>query len=153
MSDPVNKWNQPAAPPPPMFFGKKERDLVKQVNDELGHPVGDIVLREVAGIFRKVAREYDLVGRLGGEEFLVLCANTDKKAALIMAERFRKAVGENQINYGEGKTVSVTISVGVVWEQPAHETIASFLKTADDVLYSAKKNGRNRVELLDNSAL
>ena len=124
-------------------------DHFKSVNDRFGHPVGDIVLKSVATVLAGAAREYDLVGRVGGEEFLVICDSADTEIITSIAERMRKSVEETVIDYGDGHTTQVTISLGVVSKIPCDDgsDSMSMIRYADEALYKAKNNGRNRVEL------
>jgi two-component system, cell cycle response regulator len=115
-------------------------DHFKTINDEHGHDVGDQALRAVADA---AARANDVVGRIGGEEFAILLADTDQLSALEAAERLRAAIAELWIRT-EGRTVSVTCSFGAA-EWSEGDSIDRFLKRADDALYEAKRSGRNRV--------
>lgn len=122
-------------------------DYFKRINDTLGHPIGDIVLREVANVLAHAAREYDLVARIGGEEFLVLCDNSDQETTRIIAERMRASVENAVIHYEDKNSLQVTISAGVYSMVPLSEDIDIPLKIADRALYRAKEAGRNRVEV------
>ena len=121
-------------------------DHFKQVNDRHGHPVGDQVLRELAGRAMRQVRSVDLVGRLGGEEFIVVMPETSLAGATIVAERVRAAVAEDLFELqGEGRMLSVTISAGVAVTGQLNDGLEGLLKRADDALYAAKNAGRNRV--------
>jgi diguanylate cyclase (GGDEF)-like protein len=120
-------------------------DFFKKINDQYGHPVGDIVLREVASRMAHLARDYELVARIGGEEFLVLCDNSDLETTHAIAERMRAEVEKTVIYYDATRTLSVTVSAGVYAAVPLTEETDPLLKIADDALYHAKKSGRNRV--------
>ena len=124
-------------------------DHFKSVNDRYGHPVGDQVLKEVASIMQHCAREYDVVARLGGEEFLVLCDNSNLPTTTGIAERLRQEVAQRRIEYLPGQTLSVTISLGVQATIPAADaSCEQLLKAVDDALYQAKAQGRNRYALV-----
>lgn len=124
-------------------------DHFKKVNDSHGHPAGDDVLRELAGRALRQVRSVDLVGRLGGEEFVVVMPETSLAGALVVAERFRAAVAaEPFVVEGGTASVPVTVSIGVAVAVDATETLESLLKRADDALYAAKHAGRNRVVTL-----
>jgi len=124
-------------------------DHFKQVNDSHGHPAGDDVLRELAGRALRHVRSVDLVGRLGGEEFVVVMPETSLAGALVVAERFRAAVAAEPFVIEGGRArVSVTVSIGVAVAVNDKETQESLLKRADDALYAAKHAGRNRVATL-----
>lgn len=129
------------------FFGLVMFDVdhFKHINDHYGHPVGDIVLKEVAAILSHLAREYDLVARIGGEEFLVLCDNSDQEVSCAIAERMRQGIESAVIAYADGKTLQVTVSAGVYASCPESEDTAAPLSRVDEALYHAKHSGRNRV--------
>jgi two-component system cell cycle response regulator len=120
-------------------------DRFKSINDRLGHPVGDLVLREVAERLRAHVRASDVVARLGGEEFLVIAVGTIGDLARIVGERLRQVVAETPVRAG-GNEVPVTISVGVA-EGVAGSSGDSLMQRADEALYRAKQGGRDRVEL------
>ena len=120
-------------------------DHFKEVNDRLGHLAGDRVLVEAARRMRQAVRPYDGVARYGGEEFLIVLPGADRASAPRIAERLRAAVGEVPVVSG-GRSIPVTISVGVAVAEPAVETgWETLLRTADEALYRAKAAGRNRV--------
>lgn len=131
------------------FFGLVSFDVdhFKRINDQFGHPVGDIVLKEVASILAKTAREIDLVARVGGEEFLVLCDNSDVESTRMIGERMRMAIEAAVIAYDEGKQLQVTISAGVYASVPTSEDMDVALTCVDSALYHAKESGRNRVSI------
>ena len=120
-------------------------DFFKRVNDRYGHPVGDLVIREIAAVLQASAREYDLVARFGGEEFLVLCDGGTLETAVAMAERIRLAVAGRRIEYLPGEFLNVSVSLGVVSTMPQADTpIEQWIHAADQALYRAKELGRNR---------
>jgi two-component system, cell cycle response regulator len=121
-------------------------DHFKLVNDRHGHPAGDDVLRELAERAVRQVRSVDLVGRLGGEEFVVVMPETSLAGAVVVAERFRVAVAEEPfIPQGQSEKLPVTVSVGIAVTGEGPDTIDTLLKRADDALYAAKHAGRNRV--------
>ena len=123
-------------------------DHFKQVNDRHGHPVGDAVLRELAARALRQLRSVDLVGRFGGEEFVVVMPETNLAGALVVAERLRAAVGDVPFDIpGTGGDLAVTVSVGVAVASE-RDTLEALMKRADDALYIAKNAGRNRVTTL-----
>ncbi len=122
-------------------------DFFKKFNDTYGHLVGDWVLKNVAKTLKSVFRVCDLVARFGGEEFIVFCPETNKNQARIAAERARQAVEKLVLEVGQGKTASVTISIGIATFPGDGGTQTEITKFADEALYAAKKNGRNRVEV------
>lgn len=120
-------------------------DFFKKVNDTYGHAAGDIVLQAVAKVMRSSLREYDVAGRYGGEEFVILLPFTKLEEAKMVAERLRKSVEDKTVDISkadsETKEISVTISVGVN-ELTNDEDL---IKNADRALYEAKETGRNKV--------
>lgn len=120
-------------------------DHFKEVNDRYGHQAGDAVLRQVAARVTRHARSIDLVGRLGGEEFIVVMPETNLIGALVGAERIRAAVAEAPFTLAGSESLPVTISIGVAVASSGQETPDSVLKRADDALYRAKAAGRNQV--------
>ncbi|WP_457626488.1 GGDEF domain-containing protein [Persephonella sp.] len=117
-------------------------DDFKQINDRYGHDVGDMVLSEFSRILKNSTRNVDTVGRLGGEEFIVICPGTDIVGGKITAEKIRMAA-ESAYMPEIGK---ITVSAGVA-EFTGTENVAELVKNADVALYRAKKSGKNRVEL------
>jgi two-component system cell cycle response regulator len=121
-------------------------DFFKKVNDTHGHDAGDDVLREFAVRLRKSIRGIDLACRLGGEEFVVVMPDTDMAVATMVAERLRRRIAADPfpIHKGERK-VEVTISIGLAAVGGPDDGAANVLKRADQALYRAKRDGRNRV--------
>ena len=121
-------------------------DHFKMVNDTLGHQAGDEVLKEVSKILKENARDVDEVGRIGGEEFLVLCENSSMEVVKEVAERLRTKVEDKVIYYENDKTTQVKISLGI-YSCVADINISKeeLIKIADDALYDAKETGRNKV--------
>ena len=125
-------------------------DHFKRVNDSFGHPAGDDVLRAIAGLLNDGAREYDSVGRLGGEEFGVLLPDVDVEGAQVVAERIRAMVSARPL--GPPGVGHVTISIGIAMgPQDRRDNEDALLRRADEALYAAKRNGRNRVFIDDSS--
>lgn len=119
-------------------------DFFKRVNDEHGHAAGDQVLKRVSGIIAAGIRPYDLLGRLGGEEFAVLLPDATPVTAVMVAERLRTAVGASP-TLVDGVPLPVTISIGVSVLTAEDAAIDPLLDRADRALYEAKHAGRNRV--------
>jgi diguanylate cyclase (GGDEF)-like protein len=119
-------------------------DHFKNVNDTYGHQIGDLILKETAGILKNSVRDIDVVGRYGGEEFIVMLPETQKENALVLADRLRKKVEEHVAVDQHGKEYKVTISMGVA-SFTGKETMEELIKLADTALYKAKETGRNRV--------
>jgi two-component system cell cycle response regulator len=127
----------------PLALALCDVDHFKQVNDRFGHNMGDEVLVQVGGALQNTLREVDLVGRWGGEEFLVLLPDTDIAGAAIVGERLR--AGIEALPPFEGGPERVTCSVGVACFD-ASDSTSGFVDRADQALYRAKKSGRNRCE-------
>jgi two-component system cell cycle response regulator len=122
-------------------------DHFKYVNDTYGHLAGDAVLKGIASRIVNFIRPYDSVGRYGGEEFLIVAPSSDALGAIGLAERIRKAIEDKPVDF-EGRAISVTASFGVAISTPHHMLDAQQLvREADDALYQAKANGRNRCDL------
>jgi diguanylate cyclase (GGDEF)-like protein len=119
-------------------------DYFKKVNDSMGHPAGDELLRRLAEVLSKELRQTDLIARYGGEEFAVLLPETTKAEALQVAERMREAV-ETRINEQGKWTQRITVSVGVATFPEDGKGAEVVLEAADQALYVAKRQGRNRV--------
>ena len=115
-------------------------DHFKKINDSFGHQVGDVVLRKLAGVFEDALRDSDLVGRYGGEEFLVILPEAESGDALYVAERIRSQV--ESLSWEE-PGLSVTVSGGVA--ELDGEDLGELLEKADTNLYKAKRQGRNRI--------
>jgi diguanylate cyclase (GGDEF)-like protein len=114
---------------------------MKEINDQFGHPVGDVVIRHVATTLSKVSRDNDTAARLGGEEFALLLENISEERATGAAERLRTILAEQSLP-GVG---NISVSIGVA-ACPAHATSERTIYTASDrALYVAKNEGRNRV--------
>jgi diguanylate cyclase (GGDEF)-like protein len=122
-------------------------DHFKNINDRYGHLAGDAALRAVSNLLRSHVRPTDIVGRYGGEEFLVLLPNTDHTEALDVAERFRVNLARMVVAY-EHVEFQITISIGVAFGTRRTETVDTVLEAADQVLYQAKRNGRNQVKVV-----
>jgi diguanylate cyclase (GGDEF)-like protein/PAS domain S-box-containing protein len=118
-------------------------DHFKDVNDRHGHEAGDSVLRALGETLRRTLRKSDVPGRLGGEEFAILFVETPTAEAARVTERMARAVSETVV-HADGSPISVTISGGVIGRRSG-ETLETSLKRADDALYVAKNEGRNRV--------
>ncbi|MBL8793968.1 MAG: diguanylate cyclase [Planctomycetia bacterium] len=120
-------------------------DHFKKINDTWGHDRGDLVLAQLAGVLRETLRVSDIVCRLGGEEFIVLCPLTDLSDAQRCGERLRAAI-EAFAFRGAGFEQRVTVSIGVATRTLAMDHPDELLKAADRAVYAAKESGRNRVE-------
>jgi two-component system cell cycle response regulator len=121
-------------------------DYFKSINDTHGHDAGDDVLRDFALRIKRSIRGIDLACRLGGEEFVVVMPETDLAVAAMVAERLRRRIAAEPFAIQQGaRTIPVTISIGIAALRGRNDTAASLLKRADQALYRAKRDGRNRV--------
>jgi diguanylate cyclase (GGDEF)-like protein len=120
-------------------------DHFKQTNDTFGHQAGDQVLIEVASAVQGTVRVEDVFARVGGEEFSIVCRGADLMQVRIVGDRVRYAVEKRKIVY-EGRSIPITISVGVAAvPSPSIRDATEFISAADQMLYEAKRTGRNRV--------
>tara|TARA_R110000737_G_scaffold77432_2_gene108585 strand:- start:12824 stop:13783 length:960 start_codon:yes stop_codon:yes gene_type:complete len=119
-------------------------DHFKVVNDNYGHLVGDDVIRHIAKVIREQVRETDVSGRYGGEEFVILLADTNAIDALVFAERLRKTVEESVVIYNDIE-IKYTVSLGIAEVDPSYSSVSQWLEHADNALYQSKDNGRNKV--------
>jgi two-component system, cell cycle response regulator len=123
-------------------------DHFKHINDDHGHLAGDAMLREAARRMQNGVRQYDSIGRYGGEEFLILLPNCGEAESYSQAERLRKHLSQADVRIDE-TSLRITASFGVTAAVPGEPwTAEGLLRKADEALYAAKKSGRNRVELL-----
>ena len=121
-------------------------DYFKSVNDRYGHEAGDDVLREFADRMRTCVRGIDLACRYGGEEFVVVMSETDLSVATAVAERIRRKIAGDPFPVQRGeRSIEVTISIGIAACTSPNEDATAILKRADEALYRAKRDGRNRV--------
>jgi diguanylate cyclase (GGDEF)-like protein len=125
-------------------------DHFKIINDQFGHVCGDIALREIARRMQASLRPYDFIGRYGGEEFLVLVPGCDLQTVCEVAERIRLGVAAQTI-VARDNEIAVTLSIGVNAASPVSvEQRDELLHQADEALYKAKQNGRNRIGCVQN---
>lgn len=120
-------------------------DKFKDVNDTYGHAAGDEVLKEFARRLQENLRGVDLVARLGGEEFLIVMPDTTETEAGFAAERLRKAIDHQDFKLSTGKSIPITVSIGVAFGQPIDSQPETLIDNADKALYESKSTGRNRV--------
>lgn len=119
-------------------------DHFKRINDTWGHEAGDAVLRQASACLAGHLRVTDLLGRIGGEEFAILLPDTDLPGALHLAEKLRRALEALQPEIGD-RRLRVTASLGVALREPRHRTLHDLQREADQAMYQAKAEGRNRV--------
>lgn len=120
-------------------------DHFKDINDSFGHLAGDATLRQLGTLLRANLRRDDTIGRLGGEEFAVLLPEIDLAGARLTGDKLRRLVASKPFEY-EGAQMPMSISVGVVTREHGDADAESLMRRADDLLYAAKRAGRNRVE-------
>jgi diguanylate cyclase (GGDEF)-like protein len=123
-------------------------DHFKHINDTYGHEAGDVVLREVATCLKRNTRQSDALGRIGGEEFSMFLPDTDVAGAKQLAENLRKDI-ELLMPTAGGSNLTITASIGVAGNQPHHHSIEAIQREADQAMYQAKQQGRNRVTCFD----
>jgi diguanylate cyclase (GGDEF)-like protein/PAS domain S-box-containing protein len=121
-------------------------DQFKSINDSFGHPAGDRVIKQVGDTLMRTLRTTDIVGRYGGDEFLAAMPGCDLDTACALAEKLRRAIEERcTITSGEAAGVRITVSIGVAALHAGHKAVAELVDEADQALYVAKADGRNRV--------
>jgi diguanylate cyclase (GGDEF)-like protein len=125
-------------------------DNLKAYNDRNGHMRGSLLLRELAGLFAQHVRSFDLVAKYGGDEFTLILPQTDRAGALVVADRLRQVVAEHA--FPLAPRGSITVSLGIsTFPEDASDPVG-LIRAADRALYSAKRRGRNRVEIVDDKA-
>ena len=127
-----------------LFF---DIDHFKKINDKYGHLAGDFILKDLVLKIKSEKRQEDLLARYGGEEFILLLRDTSAEKAILIAENMRITIQKHNFKF-EKKDIPVTISIGIsVLKDENFKNINSFIKTADEELYKAKKNGRNQTSI------
>ncbi|MEO7072093.1 MAG: GGDEF domain-containing protein [Rhodanobacter sp.] len=121
-----------------------DADHFKKVNDKFGHAGGDTVLRAVVGTINATLRASDVIGRVGGEEFVVIAPNTNMDELMVLAERIRVTLAATPLTV-DGTVLNLTVSIGAALAPPGTRDITGVLRLADLALYSAKRGGRDRV--------
>lgn len=132
--------------PEPLSLVLADIDHFKKVNDTYGHPTGDEILKKVAVIFKRMVRDIDVVARYGGEEFALILVNTEREGAYKLSERIRKAIEKKAFTFS-GKKISVTLSLGIANYPGDGKLKEELISMADEALYRAKAEGRNRTLL------
>ena len=123
-------------------------DHFKRINDTYGHHIGDMVLCQVAQVLRSTVRGGDLASRIGGEEFVAICLNTDTQGAMQLAERLRVAIEDQVLQIsGIEHPLRCTVTIGVSQQFTGTDALEEAMRQADVALYRGKAAGRNRVEL------
>ena len=122
-------------------------DHFKKLNDTYGHQLGDLVLQKISAIIKQNYRKTDCAARYGGEEFAVVLPETTLEAALIPTRRLKDRIEETTVEWPEEDPIGVTVSIGAATLTPDIKKDHELLKRADEALYNAKANGRNRIEI------
>lgn len=148
----TKEWDRSRRQDKPLLCMILDIDHFKNVNDTHGHDTGDVVLERTAGAMQECLRSSDDVCRFGGEEFLCICPDADLTVARELGDRLRAAVERNHIKAGTFDG-NVTVSIGVAGTSPDVESIHDMLKLADEALYAAKDAGRNKVCIVDPTAV
>ena len=138
MNREVERWRRYGVPCALLLL---DVDHMKAINDQYGHPAGDMVIRFIAGVLSEVSRDNDTAARLGGEEFALLLANIGGEKAAIVAERLRIALSQQHLE----EVGSITVSIGVAACPENANSDRSLYSASDGALYVAKNGGRNRV--------
>ncbi|WP_235864071.1 GGDEF domain-containing protein [Sutcliffiella halmapala] len=120
-------------------------DFFKKVNDKYGHPVGDIILKELGEVLLNSTRSFDTVSRNGGEEFSVILPDCPNHQAIEIAERIRRAVEKHPFPISQQDHINITVSIGVATFPETIKNTEQIIKYADECLYKAKRMGRNQV--------
>ena len=123
-------------------------DHFKQINDTYGHLAGDYVLQEIGKLFKGLKRPNDVIGRYGGEEFIIVYKGIQPRDVSMLCERLRISIEEHKFTF-EGQDIYVTASVGcAAITLMADDTVQSIVQRADTALYKAKEQGRNRTVIV-----
>jgi two-component system cell cycle response regulator len=141
----TQEWAEAERSHRPLCILALDIDHFKSVNDKHGHDTGDAALRQFAEVLRVYSRTPDVPCRFGGEEFLLIAPDTPLEGALNLAERIRLGI-QNKPLVAAGVSLHLTVSIGVAEKSARHANIDQLIKSADEALYHAKQNGRNRTE-------
>ena len=127
----------------PLSIMMLDVDNFKRINDEYGHDVGDMILKQLAEVIRKNTRSSDIAARFGGEEFIVALPKTDERGALMVAERIRQEFKKSKVQV-DGKEIGTTVSIGIASFEEGYD-LDRLIKEADEALYEAKRTGKDKV--------
>ncbi len=128
-------------------------DHFKTINDNYGHPAGDICLKEITQLIKSNLRNTDLFARIGGEEFAIILPDTSLQEANNITEKIRLLIAEKEIKLDQQQPISCTVSIGICNKNQTIDKIKTLLVNADNALYQAKVQGRNRVALFSEKAI
>jgi diguanylate cyclase (GGDEF)-like protein len=135
----------------PLCIIQLDIDHFKKINDTHGHAAGDKVLKFLASSLQEQLRATDSIGRIGGEEFVILLPNTGLQTAYAVAEKIRTFIESSRVEY-DGKMLTITISMGITDLGSGNQHIDALLRKADEACYAAKDGGRNRTILWTDSS-
>lgn len=121
-------------------------DNFKGINDSVGHAAGDAALKGLAECLKSLLRSSDIIGRIGGDEFIILLPDTDVKEASLVAGKIRMSIEDLKIVF-EGKPIPLRLSIGISWNEKRDKAVEEIFREADIALYEAKRCGRNRFEI------
>ncbi|HEX8989211.1 MAG TPA: diguanylate cyclase [Rhodocyclaceae bacterium] len=133
----------------PLSLWMLDVDHFKNVNDAYGHHAGDLALQTLGATSRQILRDWDIMGRMGGEEFAVLLPETDATQALLVAERLRQKVASTEVPVEPGRAVHLTVSIGVATMHGNDGDVEHLIDRADQALLEAKRTGRDKVSVSD----
>lgn len=120
-------------------------DNFKEINDTWGHDAGDRALQTLSATLKTVLRKTDIVGRHGGDEFLIILPETSDAGAEGLAEKLLAIVRKTELHSQSGETIRITMSIGIACLEPGRDSLDSFIKRADDAMYASKQGGRDQV--------
>lgn len=127
-------------------------DLFKEINDTFGHDAGNKALKSFAGVLNSTARKSDLIGRLGGDEFIIALPHTSLESAKVVLNKIRDACESNTVRFN-GHNIKFTISMGVSSDMAvSKDNLERFIKESDEALYEAKNSGKNRIAFYNKPA-
>jgi diguanylate cyclase (GGDEF)-like protein len=138
------EWNRARRYRRPLSFLMIDIDYFKAINDNFGHQVGDEMIVHLSNLARNCKRDSDVLARIGGEEFALLLPETNLPQAHVVAERLRAAVASNALA-ASSRLIPATVSIGIAESAASMNSISELMTAADNALYEAKRNGRNRV--------
>lgn len=123
-----------------------DADSFKTINDTHGHSIGDRILKMISATVANSLRSFDIIGRWGGEEFIVLLINPNKEDLYTLSDRLRRLVENSTLTLDNGETLKVTVSIGATAAQKG-DTVDSLVERADKLMFESKRQGRNQVSL------
>ncbi len=136
----------------PLSLLMADIDNFKQINDIHGHIAGDKILKKLAKLIKKAVRQTDTAARYGGEEFTIILPMIDMQEALAGGERIRDLISSQPISIGKGKSIHITVSIGVAAYPQNATAAAKLVSKADKALYRAKQAGKNQVQAYKNAS-